>query len=270
MKRRQFIQNVSLATLIMVDGKVLKISDLGLFSKRNTQLRFMVASDGHYGQKDTPYQENFDKFVGHVNQIHEQNPFDFGVINGDIIHDNTDLLTAAKQSLDSLQMPYYVTQGNHDHATPTQWERIWGFPTNADVKMGKNVLLFGTTSNAEGKYLAPDMQWFTEKLREHRKAKNIFIFIHIPPIKWTQNAIDSPDFQALVKQCKNIRAIFHGHEHDQDGIKTQDSISYLFDSHFGGNWGTTYKGFRVVELLEDNTILTYIMNPTDKINEAKL
>ncbi len=270
MKRRQFIQNVSFATLLMVDGKALKISDLGGLPKRNTQLRFMVASDGHYGQKDTPFQENFDKFVGHVNQIHEQAPFDFGVINGDIIHDNTDLLTAAKQSLDSLQMPYYVTQGNHDHATPTQWEHIWGFPTNADVKMGKNVLLFGTTSNAEGKYLAPDMQWFTEKLREHRKAKNIFIFIHIPPIKWTQNAVDSPDFQALVKQYKNIRGIFHGHEHDQDGIKTQDNIPYLFDSHFGGNWGTAYKGFRVVELLKDNTILTYIMNPTDKINEAKL
>lgn len=270
MQRRKFLENISMASILLIDGKVLKINDLSDFSKRKTQLRFMVASDGHYGQKDTPFQEYFDKFVAYINAAHEQDPFDFGVINGDIIHDNTDLLAAAKQSLDNLQIPYYVTQGNHDHATPAQWERIWGFPVNADVQMGKNVLLFGTTSNEEGKYLAPDIQWFTEKLKEYSKAKNIFIFIHIPPIKWTNNAIDSPEFQQLVKQYKNIRGIFLGHEHDQDDIKTQDGIPYLFDSHFGGNWGTPYRGYRVVELLKDNTILTYIMNPTERINQKNL
>ncbi|MNR19566.1 hypothetical protein D3C85_1363640 [compost metagenome] len=46
----------------------------------------------------------------------------------------------------------------------------------------------------------------------------------------------------------------------------QDNIPFLFDTHFGGNWGTSYKGFRVVELLKDNSMLTYLMNPTEKIN----
>lgn len=270
MKRRDFLQNISFATLLMADGSILKAADLNKFATRKTVLRFAVASDGHYGQKNTTYQAFFDTIVEHINTAHRENPFDFGVINGDIVHDNIDFMPAAKQSLDNLNIPYYVTQGNHDHATPAQWEKVWGMPVNADVVMKKNVLLFGTTADANGKYLAPDIQWFTQKLQEHRKAKNIFIFIHIPPIKWTANAVDSPEFQALVKQHKNIRAVFHGHEHDQDGIKNQDGIPYLFDSHFGGNWGTEYKGYRVVELLKDNSILTYIMNPTQKINEAKL
>jgi hypothetical protein len=44
-------------------------------------------------------------------------------------------------------------------------------------------------------------------------------------------------------------------------------IPYLFDSHIGGNWGTAYKGFRVVELMDDGSLVTYMMNPTERINE---
>jgi hypothetical protein len=47
-----------------------------------------------------------------------------------------------------------------------------------------------------------------------------------------------------------------------------DEIPFMFDSHFGGSWGTTYRGFRVVELAKDNSFVTYIMNPKDKINLA--
>jgi hypothetical protein len=74
----------------------------------------------------------------------------------------------------------------------------------------------------------------------------------------------------LLKNYSNVKAVFHGHEHDQDGIKVKDNISYLFDAHFGGNWGTNYKGFRVVELFDDNTVATYIMNPVEKINSVEL
>jgi len=42
----------------------------------------------------------------------------------------------------------------------------------------------------------------------------------------------------------------------------------MFDSHIGGNWGTNYRGYRIVELQKENKLLTYIMNPTIKINEA--
>jgi hypothetical protein len=47
----------------------------------------------------------------------------------------------------------------------------------------------------------------------------------------------------------------------------QEKVPYIFDAHVGGNWGTPYKGFRVVELLKDNSMITYMMNPTDYLNE---
>jgi hypothetical protein len=47
------------------------------------------------------------------------------------------------------------------------------------------------------------------------------------------------------------------------------NIPFLFDSHVGGSWGTPYRGFRVVELLNDGTLVTYMMNPTEKLTELK-
>jgi hypothetical protein len=72
-----------------------------------------------------------------------------------------------------------------------------------------------------------------------------------------------------VRKYPNIRAVFHGHEHDQDGIKKESAIPYMFDAHVGGNWGTPYRGFRVVEILKNNSLLTYMMNPSEKINVEK-
>jgi hypothetical protein len=61
----------------------------------------------------------------------------------------------------------------------------------------------------------------------------------------------------------------HGHEHDQDGVKMIDNIPFMFDSHVGGNWGTPYRGFRVVELLNDGTLISYMMNPTEKLKAER-
>ena len=120
----------------------------------------------------------------------------------------------------------------------------------------------------QGDYLSPDLDWMKAKLESNKKQQNIFIFIHIPQAKWTKNGIETPAFFEMLKSYKNVRGVFHGHEHDQDGVKTVDSLPFMFDSHFGGSWGTSYRGFRVVELVKEKSFLTYIMNPTEKINQA--
>lgn len=266
MNRRDFITNISFATFLLADGTILEAKPTDILSKK-TRLRFLVASDGHFGQPKTDFLKFYQTFVQQVNAQNKLQKFDLCVINGDIIHDQTDFLEQAKQQLDELDVPYHVTQGNHDHATPEYWERLWHVPQNYDVVLNDSVFLFGTTSNQEGKYLCPNNQWFSAKLEQYKRKKNVFIFVHITPVKWTDNGLDCQDFQALLRKYKNVRAVFNGHDHDQDNIKTQDGIPYLFSAHFGGSWGTNYRGFRVVELMKDNSILTYIMNPTEKINE---
>ena len=271
MRRRQFLKQASSAFLILANGDILSLAGgkNGKYSAK-TVLRFAVASDGHYGQKDTAYKTYFTDIVEQINQNHRQEAFDFCVINGDIIHDDKSLFPEAKELLDRLAVKYYVSQGNHDHVTPEEWQTIWNMPVNYDFILKESSVLIGTTSDESGAYLCPDLDWFSKKLEEHKRQQNIFVFIHINPVKQTANATDCNDFFELLSKYKNVRAVFNGHDHDQDNIKMKGRIPFIFDAHFGGNWGTAYKGFRIVELRKDNSILTYILNPAERLNEQIL
>ena len=269
MKRRDFIKHVSSASLVLMGGSVLRLTPAEANSlQKNSSLRFVVASDGHYGEKGTESDLYYATLIKNVSDFHANNKVDFCVINGDIIHDQKDLLVLAKKHLDQLPVKYYVTKGNHDRVSDAYWNEVWGMPVNHDVQIKKNTLLLATTSNEKGEYLSPDLNWLKSKLEAHKKQNNLFIFIHIPQANWAKNSIQTPAFFDLLKQYKNVRGVFHGHEHDQDGVKELNNTPFMFDSHFGGSWGTTYRGFRVVELVKENSLLTYIMNPTEKINQA--
>ena len=272
MNRKEFIKYASSIAIVLANGNILSAEDLSLekWAKRKVRLRFVVASDGHYGEKNTEYEGFFDTLVNRINEEHAINPFDFGVVNGDIVHDNKIHFPAAKKALDKFQFKYYVSQGNHDHVTGEEWEQIWNMPLNLDFKIRKNSFLVATTSNEAGTYLCPDVKWISTKLEEHRRQENVFIFMHINPGKLTKYGVDCTELFAEFAKYKNVRAVFNGHDHDEEGIKLRDNIPFIFDAHFGGSWGTAYRGFRVVEILKDNSIATYIMNPLEKINEAAI
>jgi len=267
--RREFIKGISSASLILLGGGIEKLSPAAAAAlRKGVSLRFVVASDGHYGQPETEFAQFHDTFVKNITEFHGKNPLDFCVINGDLIHDNKEFLTTTKKVYDKLPVDYFVTKGNHDRVSDVYWNEVWGIPVNHEIRKGQNTIILATTSNEQGDYLSPDLDWLKSRLEANKKVKNVFMFIHIPQAKWTKNAIETPAFFELTKGYKNLRAVFHGHEHDQDGIKMVDSLPFMFDSHVGGSWGTAYKGFRVVELTKDNSILTYIMNPVEKINQA--
>ena len=261
-KRREFLKR-SGAIWLSASG----LQTFGLeYLQERVKMRFAVASDGHYGQNGTSFEEHFSKIVNHLNDFHAKLSLDFCVINGDIIHDMPEFLLPAAASIKKLTMPWMVTRGNHDMVTAESWQEAWAMPLNTTRIIKKSGIICCDTSDIKGAYLSPDLSWLESALEGFKKLKNVFLFLHIPQKKWTSNAIENPAFFELVSRYKNIRAIFHGHEHDQDGYKVQDSIPCFFDAHFGGNWGTNYKGYRVVELLENGELVTWIMNPLEKIN----
>ncbi len=272
MKRKEFLHLSVPAFLLLANGKVIKAHDYLLSEdhRRKVALRFAVASDGHYGQPGTDYQNFFSAIVSHINEQHKKKPFSFCVINGDVIHDDKVHFPAAKKALDALLPKYYVSQGNHDRVTAQEWEAVWNMPTNLDFTIKKNSFLIASTSDETGTYLCPDLTWFRQRLEEHKGQENVFIFIHINPGKLTKHAVDCPELFEIFSKYPNIRAVFNGHDHDEEGIKRREEVPFVFDAHFGGNWGTDYRGFRIVELMRDNSIVTYIMNPTVKIHEASL
>lgn len=270
MNRRDFLRYSTPVILLLANGKILQASEIDPYewSRRKIKLRFAVASDGHYGQHNTDYENFHATLVNRVNEEHAKNPFAFCMVNGDLVHDDKKHYPGVKAALDRLQTPYYVSQGNHDHVTPDEWKAIWNIPVNHDFKIKKTSFLIATTSDNKGTYLCPDVPWIAAKLEEHRRQDNVFIFLHINPGKQTANAVDCPALFDVLAKHKNVKAIFNGHDHDEEGIKTKNNIPFIFDAHFGGSWGTAYRGFRVVELMKDNTVATYIMNPLDRINEA--
>jgi len=272
MKRRDFFKTASPMVLLLANGQITEAGRLGLESmdRRKPILRFAVASDGHYGQPDTPYQEYFTTLVNRINEEHARRKFAFAVINGDIIHDDKSFCPAAKAALDRLHLKYYVSQGNHDMLTPEEWQANWQMPINLDFKIKKSSFLIASTSNAQGTYLCPDLAWMKDRLEAHRRQDRVFVFIHINPAKLTRHAVDCPQLYELFDRYPNVKAVFNGHDHDEEGIKMKGKIPFVFDAHFGGSWGTEYRGFRVVEVLRDGTIATYILNPVDRIQEGVL
>lgn len=264
MRRRNFIRTISGSILLLADGGILKASPA--FEKK-VAFRFAVASDGHYGETKTPFDDNYETLVSSINNFHSTSPLKGCVINGDIIHNEAVLLSEAAKHLSNIQPPFFVTRGNHDMVNAETWLKTWKMPLNHEVVIKDQVFLLGDTSNEKGEYLAPDTAFFSSRLEKYKNAKNIFIFLHITPVVWTDNGVDARDFQQLIQRYKNVRAVFNGHDHDQDNVKMLGKIPFLFDGHFGGSWGTAYHGFRVVELLNDNSIHSYIMNATVKMNE---
>lgn len=271
MDRREFLKNSMPVLLVLTNGKMLFQSAASFEAHRDkVKFRFAVASDGHFGEPKTTWEDNYTSIIQHINQQHQQHRLKTCIINGDIIHNDPAMLPLAKKHLDELKMPYHVTQGNHDRVNETVWKQTWNVPFNYSFTIGKQVFLLGTTSNEKGEYICPDLDWMHHQLEKYKHAHNIFLFIHITPVKWTDNAIDCPEFISLLKDYKNVRAVFNGHDHDQDDMKVKEGIPFLFDSHIGGSWGTSYKGFRMVEVMHDNTIATYISNAGAKLNPQEL
>ncbi|CAL1516419.1 metallophosphoesterase [Chitinophaga sp. MM2321] len=267
MNRRDFFRGVSAAIVIQACGKIVSAATRQHFDSK-TVFRFAIGSDWHYGQPDTKYDLFYQELQTAFHAYESSHPCEFFVLNGDVIHNNPALLSPAAALLKKIHPRVFVTRGNHDMVTPEAWEQAWGFPLNHDVVVKDQVILLGDTADITGKYLCPDMDWFTRKLDQYKHAPNIFIFLHITPVKWTKHAVDCPEFQALIQQYPNVRAVFNGHDHDEDSVKMlNDKIPFLFDGHIGGSWGTGYRGFRVIELKEDGSILSFIMNPYNKQGE---
>jgi hypothetical protein len=49
----------------------------------------------------------------------------------------------------------------------------------------------------------------------------------------------------LIASYPNIKAVFHGHDHDVNGIMLNQKKPYLWSGHFGGSWGSSLPGYTV-------------------------
>lgn len=247
------------------------------------KLRFAVASDLHYGQRNTPFAEMADEMVEWINDEKRSKGLDALFLNGDLTNDSSPaLLTLRDKHLSKLNVPYHAIKGNHDfvdgqEGSPTgSWEALWGYPSNHTFKLGDFVfILADTTAPAKANiYLAADIDWLRQQLEVHREAPAVFVMIHIQqrahgvngwPKHGIHDAAERPKGEAVMKLLEstpNVRAVFHGHNHLETGVYVSGERRYFFDSHAGGSWGAK-RGYRIVEIHEDHKMVTYQVNGED-------
>ncbi|MFD1818636.1 Calcineurin-like phosphoesterase [Pseudarcicella hirudinis] len=265
--RRAFL-DVSLKSIFMIGaGNMLQSFSSDTFkmpAREDVRLRFAVASDGHFGQPETQFEQRHLELVSWINGEKAQRGIDFTVINGDIFHDNPVFLPQAKNVFDQLEMPYFVSHGNHDKVDEPTWKKTWGISLHHSFKKKGTAFMILNTADEGGKYICPDLEWTRNELAKFKNEKELFVFMHITPVSWTKNAIPCPELVEMFDNQANLKGVFHGHDHDQDGVKENNGKYYFFDAHFGGNWGTDYRGYRIVEILKNGEILTYQMNPSSQ------
>lgn len=231
--------------------------------KKKLILRFALASDMHYGQKGTDFDLTSRQMMDWLNDDHARNHLDLVMINGDLVHDRPDLLPKVKSSfLDKLNMPYCTVPGNHDLADAVLWKKVFGYADNYTKEHGDIGFILANTADTQGTPYCPDLVFLKASLEQFRDKKTVFVVLHIAPVKWLKEdpSIDCPEVVKLLHAYPNVKAAFHGHDHLMDGVRYTDTLPHFFDSHIGGDWGTAYKGYRVVEVAEDHTLYTYQVN----------
>ena len=273
--RRRFLKLSINSTFIISAGNILQP-----FTKDNSKLspatkiatRFAIASDGHYGQDGTQYELLHDQMLHWINAEKDNRGLDFAVINGDLFHDDIAFLPVVKAKWDQLKMSYYVSHGNHDQTSEANWKRAWNVPWNFTFEHKDAAFLVLNTADDKGNYICPDVNQTASLLQRYSYRKQLFVFMHITPFNWTKGGLPCPAIVELFNNQQNLKAVFHGHDHDQDGMKENNGKYYFFDSHIAGSWGTRYNGYRIVEVLKSGEIVTYQMNPSSqqKVNRKNI
>lgn len=278
--RRSFLKS-SVAGLLLTQVS----PAMAMFSEQNhnslptngqkQKLRFAIASDGHYGQPGTPYRQDHQQMIEWLQEAHQKTPLDFVIINGDLVHDQPNLLAEVKREYyDKLPVPFYAVPGNHDHADTALWKSVFGHEDNFSFEKNGIGFVLANTSDTKGTYLCPDNKFIEKELEKFKTLETVFVVLHIPPYIWVPKNpfVDCKETIDLLHRYANVKAVFHGHDHSLDGVFYTGNLPHFFDAHIGGSWGTSYKGYRIVEVADDFKIKTYLVNASRNpiLNETKL
>ncbi|MBD1423057.1 MULTISPECIES: metallophosphoesterase family protein [Sphingobacterium] len=257
MNRRQFLYAVGATSIFLACGKG-NDTDILPDEEEEVLFRFAIASDLHYGEMNTDYAMHTRNFVSAFRSFHKTNPCAFLVLNGDIIHDDPRFLPEAYDALKDVHEKLYVTQGNHDRVSDSVWLDTWKQAVNSDFTIDDMAFIFGTTSDVFGSLKCPDLDFLRTSLEKYKNKKHVFIFWHIHPHSPSMGCTEN--VKEVLKDYTNVRAVFNGHDHNEEGIRNIEKIPYMFDGRLGGSWGSFDRNFRIIEITKSE-IITYLMTP---------
>ena len=201
-------------------------------------MKLIHLTDTHFGDIEEKIygrdpKENFDLAIKHINE--NQSDADFAIITGDLAHEGKNgAYKRLKESLDALNMPFYLVVGNHDDRTLL----IDNFPQVPRDENGfiqyrfehdeKVFIVLDTVKEGthDGDYCALRQQWLDQQLSATDKP--VYILMHHSPFATGIPTMDRMCFQTEVEQ--QVTAIFKKHRH----------IQHIFFGHYhrpiSGQW----------------------------------
>lgn len=225
--------------------------------------RFAIVSDGHFGEPGSDDKRHYDNLVKWLKIEREKKGLDVWFFNGDLTHDNPKFIPEVHLRLKEIESPLYALRGNHDLVLGSEWEEYFGMSDFFELEIDDKFFISCPTFDANGHYQCADAGWLEEKLQKGKRFRYVFVFLHICMGGWTREGIFCPEIIALLEKYP-ITAVFHGHDHLEDGMIKKERTSYFFTGSIGSKWGLSYKGFRIVEIRSDHTVITYQYDPMHK------
>ena len=250
--------------------------------------RILIASDIHWCHLEwygVSNEERMERFVRHVQEEYEKDPFEALLLLGDYSLDhwqwgikgcwlnegksNTRLFADRVLSkLKELGIPMAAIGGNHEQYGQELWHAITGFDRTDAVVVDDYLFIlpdtFGAnldpTEHSDGTYCGTDMAFVREQMAKHPDKKVIFCAHHFEPGR------ESEEFKTLVREDDRVLCLFGGHVHRSKVVELGEewgNKALLYTGNYSYNGGKqpateSMWGFRDLILTEDTLTSRYI------------
>ncbi|MEI7504159.1 MAG: metallophosphoesterase [Paludibacter sp.] len=187
--------------------------------------RFAFFTDLHISVTNPMPTEDLQNAVDEVNKI---SGLDFVLVSGDVTQiGDSESLKLAKQMLDKLKIPYYVTAGNHEYRINTDNDSnfIHVFGDDKFSFVHNDIRFIGFTIKpipkiGIGHVSKQNIKWLKSALNNNKKKIPVFVVTHYP---LQQGDVINWGGLMDLMQKNNVKAVLGGHYHrnvvfNYDGI----------------------------------------------------
>jgi len=237
------------------------------------RFRFAFITDMHI---DVNNEQATQDLQSAINEINNNNEIEFILVGGDVTENgDSTSLSNAKQLLDQLKKPYYITFGNHDVRASKPDNRLYTtiFGSDRFSFSYKDVHFIGFStvpvSNYGAGYIATrDIAWIKTELALLMPEKPLIVTTHYPLLT---GDVDNWYEMTDVLRKYNIQAILNGHYHrnallNYDGIAGLVNRSTLRGKEIKGGYSiyTVSDSLSVSEKLIDSDEREWLTIPIEK------
>ncbi|MBQ8357982.1 MAG: metallophosphoesterase [Clostridia bacterium] len=251
--------------------------------------RILIASDIHWCHLEwygVSTEERMERFVRHVEEEYEKDPFEALLLLGDYSLDhwkwnikgcwinegrsNTKVFADRVISrLKRLGVPMAAIAGNHEQYGNTLWKELTGFTRTDSLVLGDDLFIlldtFGAdldpTEHSDGTYCGADVELVRSLMAQYPDKRVILCAHHFEPGR------ESDAFRQLVAEDDRILCLFGGHVHRSNVVELGEAWgnkALLYTGQYSYNNGkngppmNSMWGFRDLILTDDALESRYI------------